>query len=257
MPAPRKTSRERRDGADSRDLGPLQGVPRILVAGGRPAVQLVLRALQRVRARVQTARTAAEAIEQFESWQPHLVLVDADLGRPDGGLAIATHRMGSGRRLPAIVFADHNRGVAMRAFAAGADDFLSVPFAGDELAARIQAVLRRVYGDRAQLVPAIGIGPLEVDLLKQRVRLSGKPLRLSNTERMILYLLVANAGRTVARDTIIDTIWGTDFRPSSNVVDRHIGNLRAKLDDDDDDPQWIRTVRGVGYRFTPHDEFQS
>jgi DNA-binding response OmpR family regulator len=95
----------------------------------------------------------------------------------------------------------------------------------------------------------IRIGELEIDILLRRARVDGRDLRLTPLELSLLYLLAANAGRVMTRDEILDHVWGDDYAAGSNVVDRHVRNLRAKLRDDWRRPRYIVTVPGKGYRF--------
>jgi DNA-binding response OmpR family regulator len=97
--------------------------------------------------------------------------------------------------------------------------------------------------------PVIRVGELEIDILHRRVRVDGRDLRLTPLELSLLYLLAANAGRVLTRDEILDHVWGGDYAADSNVVDRHIRDLRAKLRDDWRRPRYIATVPGQGYRF--------
>ena len=97
--------------------------------------------------------------------------------------------------------------------------------------------------------PVIRFGELEIDMLHRRVRVDGQDLHLTPLELSMLYLLAANARRVVTRDEILDHLWGDDYAAESNVVDRHVCNLRAKLQDDWRRPRFIATVPGKGYRF--------
>jgi DNA-binding response OmpR family regulator len=135
------------------------------------------------------------------------------------------------------------------AFAAAVDDILSVPFAPEQLVARILAVLRRSYSDAVTFTPVIRLGDLEIDILHHTVRTGASELHLTSLEQSLLYLLASNAGRIVTRDEILDAIWGADYVAESNVVDRQIRNLRLRLQDDWRQPRFIATVPGRGYRF--------
>ena len=97
--------------------------------------------------------------------------------------------------------------------------------------------------------PVIRFGDLEIDILHRRVRVDGQDLHLTPLELSLLYLLAANAGRVLTRDEILDGLWGGDYVAESNVIDRQIRNLRAKLQDDWRRPRYIATVPGKGYRF--------
>jgi DNA-binding response OmpR family regulator len=137
------------------------------------------------------------------------------------------------------------------AFEAGVDDILTVPFAPEELLARVIALLRQSYSDAVTFTPVIKIGELEIDILRRTVHAGTSELHLTSLEQSLLYLLAANAGRVVTREEILDTLWGVDYVAESNVVDRQIRNLRARLQNDWREPRFIATVPGRGYRFLP------
>jgi DNA-binding response OmpR family regulator len=200
---------------------------------------------------------AVSSLAQVETtlsqWQPHLVVLDMDL---DGMQVLTMLRAkdggGSGGRLPVIGLT--RRGdlrTKLAAFEAGVDDILTVPFAPEELLARVIALVRRAYSDAVTFTPVIKIGELEIDILKRTVRAGTSELHLTSLEQSLLYLLAANAGRVVTREEILDTLWGVDYVAESNVVDRQIRNLRARLQNDWRDPRFIATVPGRGYRFLP------
>jgi DNA-binding response OmpR family regulator len=134
------------------------------------------------------------------------------------------------------------------------DDILTVPFSPEELVARILAIMRRTYREAVVFTPVLRLGELEIDILHRRVRAGGSELHLTSLEQSLLYLLAANAGRLLTRDEILDHLWGVDYVAESNVVDRHVRNLRVKLQDDHRRPRYIATVPGCGYRFVPTTE---
>ena len=140
------------------------------------------------------------------------------------------------------------------AFDRGADDYIGVPFVPDDLVARAHAVVRRVHGGAGGVVPRLRIGDLEIDVLNRRVRAGESELHLTSLEQALLYLLAANAGTVLTREQILDALWGTDFVIESNVVDRHVRALRAKLQNDWHKPRYIETVPGSGYRFKATEE---
>lgn len=95
----------------------------------------------------------------------------------------------------------------------------------------------------------IRLGGLEIDIVHRSVRADGVELHLTSLEQNLLYLLAANAGRAISREQILDSLWGVDYIAESNIVDRHVRSLRAKLKDDWHRPRYIVTVPGQGYRF--------
>jgi DNA-binding response OmpR family regulator len=112
--------------------------------------------------------------------------------------------------------------------------------------------MRRTYGEAGVFAPVLKVGELEIDILNRSVTAGGHQLHLTSLEQNLLYLLAANAGRLLTRDEIIDYLWGSDYAAESNVVDRHVRNLRAKLQNDWRRPRYIVTVPGKGYQFTAH-----
>lgn len=194
--------------------------------------------------------TVAEALAALDEWQPDLLLVDIDL---EGGRAagLINGRTAVGRMaIIALTRRSDLRG-KLDAFERGADDYISVPFVPDDLVVRAQAVLRRTLGEGVSIIPTLRIGELEIDVLNRRVLAGQTELRLTSLEQALLYLLAANAGSVVTREQIMDALWGSDFVSESNIVDRHVRALRAKLQDDWHRPRYIQTVPGAGYRFIP------
>jgi len=203
---------------------------------------------------VYTTRTAASAREvatALTDWQPHLAILDMDLDGMQIMAQLGATPVG-GMRLPVIGLT--RRGdlkTKLAAFEAGVDDILTVPFAPEELLARVIALVRRAYSDAVTFTPVIKLGELEIDILNRTVHAGTSELHLTSLEQSLLYLLAANAGRVVTREEILDTLWGVDYVAESNVVDRQIRNLRARLQDDWRQPRFIATVPGRGYRFLP------
>lgn len=196
---------------------------------------------------VEVAATVDDAEERKHAWRPHLLFVDLDL--KDQPMRLVGEII-SARRVPAIVLASSGGLRAkLEAFDRGADDFLTLPISSDELVARAHAVIRRTYGNAGRFEPVIRVAGLEIDLLDRVVRADGARIKLTETEQSLLYLLASNAGTTLERSTILDAIWGADFVADSNLVDRHVRNLRAKLRDDWRAPRFIETVAREGYRF--------
>jgi DNA-binding response OmpR family regulator len=137
------------------------------------------------------------------------------------------------------------------AFALGVDDILTMPFAPEELLARTLAMTRRATGIDRPIIPTIQIGEVYIDIVNRQVRFGESTVSLSALEQSLLYLLASRAGQVVTREEILDMIWGSDYVAESNVVDRHIRNLRMKLHDMYRQPRFIATVPGLGYQFIP------
>jgi DNA-binding response OmpR family regulator len=224
----------------------------LLVTDQRVLAEDVSLALNHGHYIIRVAATGQEATSAVAEWNPHLVVLDMDIGGNEmlKRFAIATLE---GGLLPVIALTQHgDLKSKLLAFEQGVDDILTVPFSPEELVARVVAVMRRTYRDVAVFSPLLRVGDLEVDILNRRVRASDTELHLTSLELSLLYLLAANAGRLLTRDEILDYLWGADYVAESNVVDRHIRNLRVKLENPSRRPPYIVTVPGRGYRFLPH-----
>jgi DNA-binding response OmpR family regulator len=219
-----------------------------LIAIDQPLANLVALALDHGKYITQVVDDSETARAELETWRPHLLLVDLDADDTDA-LGLIGQRVAS-RRVPTIVFS--RRGdlkTKLAAFDRGADDIITVPFVPEELVARTLALMRRSYGDDVAFIPVINVAGLQVDLLNQQVTVGELRPVLTSIEQALLYLLASNPGQTLGREEILDALWGADYVAGSNVVDRHVRNLRRKLKDDWRNPRFIGTVAGKGYRF--------
>jgi DNA-binding response OmpR family regulator len=225
----------------------LLGSPRVVVHTQDPAIgPLVEEAL--------ADRSVQIAIERNTrrrdgAHPPHVVFVD--LATAHSIETLRSYTQGPGT-IPAIALV---RGPELQprlaAFANGADDVISLPMAPTELGARVRALLKRCYGERLSFVPAVKVGDLEIDVMRNRVRCGEASPDLTSTEQAILFVLASNAGHTVSRESIRHAVWGTAEAPPSNIVDRHVRSLRSKLGDSWRAPRYIATVRQHGYRLVP------
>ena len=197
-----------------------------------------------------SAATVKDARDALAEWKPHLLLLDIDLEAGAGIQLIDDARSGGPVGVIALTRRSDLRG-KLDAFERGADDYIGVPFVPDDLVARTRAVIRRTHGNPGELVPRLRVGDLEIDVLNRKVLAGDHELHLTSLEQALLYLLAANAGSVLTREQILDALWGTDFVIESNVVDRHVRALRAKLQNDWHKPRYIETVPGSGYRFVP------
>jgi DNA-binding response OmpR family regulator len=219
-----------------------------LVVVDQPLANLVALTLNHGKYITRIADNIARARIELETWRPHLLLVDLDADDADE-LELIGQRVVN-RRIPTIVFSVRgDLKTKLAAFDRGADDIITVPFVPEELVARTLALMRRSYGDGIAFIPVINVAGLEVDLLNQQVKVGRLRPELTAMEQALLYLLASNPGQTLGREEILDALWGADYIAGSNVVDRHVRNLRLKLKDDWRNPRFIGTVPGKGYRF--------
>lgn len=202
---------------------------------------------------VRAARSLADAEQIMTTWHPHMIVVDMDHDES----AELVQRLGvsdNTRRSVTPILGLTRRGdlqTKLRAFDLGVDDILTVPFVPEELLARTLAMTRRATGIDRPIIPTIQIGDVHIDILKREVRFGQSAISLSGLEQSLLYLLASRAGQVVSREEILDIIWGADYVAESNIVDRHIRNLRLKLHDMYRHPRFIATVPGQGYQFVP------
>jgi len=143
----------------------------------------------------------------------------------------------------------------------GADDYLGKPFSPRELVARVKAMLRRPRGTTSVLTapdlpPARRFGDLAIDEARHEATLQGEPLSLTAREFALLSALVAQPGRVFTRSQLLEQVWGTEYY-DEHVVDVHVANLRHKIEPAPAQPVYVETVRGVGYRFGPREEWKA
>ncbi|MBI2265091.1 MAG: response regulator transcription factor [Armatimonadetes bacterium] len=131
----------------------------------------------------------------------------------------------------------------------GADDYVTKPFSLRELIARIKAMLRRLSASSKPASDLMQIGDVAFNVPKHEASLKGAVLELSPKELELLKLLMSNAGKVLTRDTLLEAVWGIDFYGDAKTVDVHIRWLREKIEPDPGQPFYIKTVRGLGYRF--------
>ena len=206
------------------------------------------------------AGTVADALSQAEQDMPDLVLLDVML--PDGSGYDAVRTLRERSKVPIIMLTargeETDRIVGLEL---GADDYIVKPFSAREVAARIRAVLRRV-GDGAAATPiaappkqdALEIGPVKLDPARREATSQGQDLDLTRKEFELLELLMREAGTVISRERLIDEVWDTNWFGSTKTLDVHVSSLRRKLGDDSQNPRFIHTVRGVGFRFASADE---
>lgn len=131
----------------------------------------------------------------------------------------------------------------------GADDYLTKPFSVRELVARVKALFRRVNNLSSSEIEGVRHGDITIDFIRHEVYKKGKLLEMPLKEFELLKMLILNKGKVLSRELLLDKIWGFDYFGETRTVDVHIRYLRQKIEDDDSNPIYIETIRGIGYRF--------
>ena len=193
------------------------------------------------------AVTAREGLAQVAGRNPDIVLLD--LGLPDRDGLEVTREIRSWSEVPIIVLSargqEHDKVAALDA---GADDYLTKPFAVGELLARIRVALRRRDRQGGGEEPLFTVGELQVDRTKRRVTLGGQEVRLTPTEYKILAALVRHAGKVLIHTQLLKEVWGLHTTEQGHNLRVHVAQLRRKVEADPARPKYLLTETGVGYR---------
>lgn len=211
--------------------------------------QLVATALQAFGYQVKAFENAGSGLDALKEATPDLMLFDLMLPDMDGVEAVRRIRADAAYAdLPIMILTAKNSELdKVTGLDAGADDYLTKPFGILELKARVQALLRRTSRSRK---PAVLTGQdLQVNCDTRDVTRNGEKIDLTFKEFELLKLLMVNSERVMTRSELLNLVWGIDFEGETRTLDMHIRTLRQKLGDDADNPRYIHTVRGVGYRF--------
>lgn len=181
--------------------------------------------------------------------KPDLILLDVMLPEMDGFDVCKEMKKNKGiENIPIIMLtAKGDEFDKILGLELGADDYITKPFSVRELLARIKVVLRR--NQKEEVSDVIGIGELTIYMDKHEVVKAGIKLDLTLKEFELLKLLISNKGRVLTRDFLLDKIWGYEYYGETRTVDVHVRHLRQKIEDDDSNPKYIETVRGIGYKF--------
>ncbi len=208
--------------------------------------------------RVLTADSGEEGLEILKKEAVDLVLLDIMLPGIDGMEMLKRIRKNPNTaELPVIMLTAKSEEInKVLGLEVGADDYISKPFGIYELVARVKAVLRR--SERSKASPAavededeiITIDKIVINNTTHEVMVDGKPVELALKEFELLYVLAKHRTRVFSRETLLDKIWGYEYAGETRTVDVHIRNLRKKIEEDDNKPKYIKTVRGVGYKFS-------
>ncbi|HZO62289.1 MAG TPA: response regulator transcription factor [Gaiellaceae bacterium] len=218
---------------------------RVLVVDDEPQI---LRALQLKLGgagyAVETAASAGEALMKAAMRPPEAIILDLLL--PDRNGSEVCRELRAWSRVPIVVLsAVGDEAEKIAALDAGADDYVTKPFSGDELLARVRAQLRRAAPAGR---PVLEVGELRVDLEKRLVTMAGEPVALTPIEYDLLRLFAANEGKLLTHPAILREIWGPAYGEESNYLHVYVSHLRRKLEPDPARPRYLLTQPGVGYR---------
>lgn len=230
---------------------------RVLVVEDEPSfVEALSAGLRREGFALDVARDGREALDRFEACTPDVVLLDVMLPRLSG--LDVCREIRSRSNVPIIMVSAKGEEIdTVVGLEVGADDYVPKPYRFRELVARIRALLRRVAvqaaADRAtpaNVEQPIEVGDVSIDPRGHEVLVRGETVQLPLKEFDLLRTLISNAGRVVARDDLIERVWGMDYVGDTKTLDAHIRRLRRKIEVEPSCPQCILTVRGVGYKYS-------
>jgi two-component system response regulator ResD len=225
----------------------------VLVVDDEPTIsEVVSRYLERAGYRAATAADGLEALRLASECHPDLVVLDLMLPQLDGLEVLRRLQDEEEERTPVILLTakgEHDDKLA--GLRRGADDYIVKPFSPSELVARVDAVLRRARPPRAEQAAPLRFDDLEIDARARRVSRDGEEIQLSQREFDLLSFLASHPGQAFSRDQLMDQVWETPLYSDASTVTVHVRRLRAKIEPDPEQPRFIQTVWGVGYRFQP------
>jgi DNA-binding response OmpR family regulator len=228
--------------------------PRILLVDDEQPIQTLLSfPLQRDGYEVVQAADGPEALERFDEQIFDLVVLDVMLPRMDG-LEVCRRLRAKGETVPIIMLTAKSEEIdKVLGLELGADDYITKPFSMREFRSRVKAALRRAtWAARAHELSGdepLEVGEMRIDFAKRTVKLRGEDVQATYVEFEILRALACNPGRVFTREMLLTRIWGDSAFRDPRTIDVHIRHLREKIEQDAKDPEYLFTVRGVGYRF--------
>lgn len=227
---------------------------RILIADDDPHIGRLLQASledpEKEPFDVVAVSNGLEAVHRFREEPFDLVILDVMMPYIDGFTACRTLREESD--VPIIILtARDGPDDVLQGFKLGADDYVTKPFRISELRARVDAILRRVEGGRLRTLDRVAqVGEMEIDPRRHRATMQGKEIQLTPMEFELLYFLAANVGEVFDRATLFREVWGRayEYGRETNLIDVCVRRLREKIETDASQPEYLLTVRGVGYK---------
>ena len=220
---------------------------KILIVEDEPAIALGLKNDLKLEGHsVEVAGDGETAARRARLEVFDLILLDLMLPRKDG-LAVCRELRHAGVRTPIIMLtAKAQEAEKVVGLELGADDYITKPFSPLELRARVKAILRRASGEAPEVYR---FGDIEVDFTRAEVRRAGVAVDVTPLEFKLLSTFVRRRGRILTRERLLDEVWRPDSSPTDRVIDNHIMNLRRKIEPAPNEPRYVVSVRGLGYRF--------
>jgi two-component system copper resistance phosphate regulon response regulator CusR len=218
----------------------------LLIEDESKVAEFIARGLRAESFAVDVAADGPAGWEMASSVNYDLIILDLMLPGLNGTELLRRLRRRGGKAAVLILTARDATQDKVENFEAGADDYLTKPFAFAELLVRVKALLRRPPTDRNHL---LRVADLEIDQLTHQVRRAGKRIELTSKEYGLLEYLMTHAGRVLTRTMIIEHVWDESFEGLTNIVDVYVRHLREKIDDQHE-RKLIRTIRGAGYSLT-------
>jgi two-component system alkaline phosphatase synthesis response regulator PhoP len=226
----------------------------ILIVEDDPSIRLGLkRSLEFEGFQVEVAKDGEEAIQRAFDKKPDLIVLDLMLPKLNGFEVCRTVRKYDASIPIVILSAKGDEGDKVLGLELGADDYVTKPFSIRELTARIKTALRRRRALEGE-VDTFEEGNLKIDFGGQICLVDGESREMSTREFNLLRHLIQNRGRVLSRDQILNKVWGYDYDGTPRTIDNFINKLRQKIEHDPENPDWILTVRGSGYKFKPTGE---
>jgi two-component system alkaline phosphatase synthesis response regulator PhoP len=197
---------------------------------------------------VHKARDGVQGLAAFRRFQPELVILDIMLPEMDGLEVLQQIRRESDVYVMMLTAKSEEFDRVM-GLTVGADDYVTKPFSPRELAARVKAILRRGRNTTQNEPQILSFERLSIDMQRHEVQRDSKQIEFTALEFKLLSMLATNPQMVLTRQQLLERVWGYDFYGEERVVDVHIGHVRQKLEVDPANPEFILTVRGVGYKF--------
>ena len=218
---------------------------RILIVDDDPSIGEVLELFLRAEGyETRVATSGPQALDFFDEYQPHLVLLDLNLPGVDGISVCRSIREHSGTPIIMLTARTDPQDI-IHGLEAGADDYVEKPFNDQILSARIKACMRRPLSTSST---SLRVGDIVIDLRGHVVSRDGIPISLTPLEFELLHTLASSPTEVFSREALLEKVWGYQYKADTRLVNVHVQRLRSKVERDVDEPKIVQTVRGVGYR---------